>query len=123
MSGADPALARILHRYAATLPTPPAVPWFGHFQQALEETIGQGCPSLHAVAGKLAVSPRTLQRRLAGHGTTWRAELDAIRQRRLARADGSLPMTSLARQLGYAGPRSTRRALRRWNTACGPGAK
>ena len=34
------------------------------------------------LARRLAVSPRTLQRQLAVHGTTWRAELDTARQRR-----------------------------------------
>jgi AraC-like DNA-binding protein len=72
---------------------------------------------LEAVAGRLAVSARTLQRRLSEHGSTWSGELDTARQHRarLARQDGTPAMTSLARQLGYAGPRSARRALRRWN--------
>jgi len=117
MPGGDPGLARILRKYAATLRPPPPATWYEHFQQVLGETISNGAPSLEAVAGRLAVSARTLQRRLSEHGTTWRAELDTARQHRarLARQDGPPAMTSLARQLGYAGPRSARRALRRWN--------
>jgi AraC-like DNA-binding protein len=125
MRGADPALARVLRRYAATLPAPAPVTWYERFQHVLDEAIGLGRPSLEAMAAQLAVSPRTLQRRLAEHGTTWRTELDAARQHRarLAGQDGPPAMTSLARQLGYAGPRSARRALRRWNdTATEPAA-
>lgn len=117
MTGADPTLARILQRYAATLPPPTQLTWLDHFRQALDEAISRGGPSLEGVAGNLSVSPRTLQRRLAEHGTAWRGELEAARRRRvlLAREDGTPTMSALARQLGYADPRSARRALQRWN--------
>jgi AraC-like DNA-binding protein len=113
---ADPALARILSRYAATLPSPPAATWPEHFRRLLAESIDAGAPSLDAVARRLAVSRRTLQRQLAEHGTTWRAELDAVRRRRAhaARQNPSLGAAHLASQLGYADPRSASRALRRW---------
>ena len=116
MPGADPDLFRILRRYAAIL-SPPLATWYEHFQHVLGEAIGHGSPSLEAVAGRLTVSARTLQRRLAEHSTTWRAELQSARQHRarLARQDGPPTMSGLARQLGYAGPRSARRALRRWS--------
>lgn len=91
--------------------------WYERFRLLLAEVIEDGSPSLGALARRLAVSPRTLQRQLAAHGTTWRAELDAARQRRArqARQDGAAGMISLARHLGYADPRSARRALRRWD--------
>jgi prevent-host-death family protein len=116
MPGADPALAAILRRYAATLPRPQPVDWLGRFRQVLAETMGEGTISVNALARRLAVSTRTLQRRLAEHGTTWRAELEAARLRRvqLASTAGPASGTLLARQLGYADPRSVRRALRRW---------
>jgi AraC-like DNA-binding protein len=119
IAGADPALARILRCYATTLPAPRPATWLEHVQQLLDDVIGQGSPSLEAAARRLAVSSRTLQRRLADHGTTWSAELDSARQRRarLDHQNGAASMTRLARQLGYAGPRSARRALRRWGTA------
>ncbi len=117
MPAADPVLAGILRRYASTLPQPQPVDWLWHFRQALGETIGDGTVSVNGLARRLAVSTRTLQRRLAEHGTTWRAELETARQHRARRAITAGPpsMTSLARQLGYADPRSARRALRRWD--------
>ena len=117
MRGADPGLARILNRYAASLPAPPPVTWHGHFQRLLARSIEAGSPSLENVASQMAVSPRTLQRQLAEHGTTWRAELTAARQRRAvkARQSGTVSTAALARQLAYSDPRSLRRALRRWD--------
>jgi AraC-like DNA-binding protein len=121
MRAADPWLAGVLRRYAASFPAPRP----GSFPQTLRVTIAgmidQGSPSLREVASQLAISSRTLQRRLAEHGTTWRAELDAARCS-VASAAGTHPVTiaSLARQLGYSDPRSARRALRRWAKATGP---
>ncbi len=114
---ADPALASILRRHAASLPPSAVVTWLHHFRRQLSEAIEQGSPSLAALARRMSLSSRTLQRRLAEHGTTWRAELDAARQYRAQRARraGSPSMTQLARQLGYTHPRSARRALRRWD--------
>jgi len=118
MLAADPALAGILRRYAGSLIPPPLVTWQDHFDQVLDEMIGQGAPSLDATARRMTVSRRTLQRRLAEHGTTWRAELDRARWRR-AQGAGTASMARLARQLGYADARSARRALRRWDSPAG----
>ena len=91
--------------------------WYRQFQTQLEEVIAEGRPSLQVLARRLTVSTRTLQRRLAEHGTTWRAELETARQLRAQRARqaGPIGMTRLASHLGYADPRSARRALRRWD--------
>jgi AraC-like DNA-binding protein len=121
MRGADPVLARILNRYAACLSPPPPVTWHGRFRRLLAQSLETGSPSLASVARRMAVSPRTLQRQLAELGTTWRAELDAARQRQAARAreTGAVSMAGLARQLAYSDPRSVRRALRRWDDSSG----
>jgi AraC-like DNA-binding protein len=121
MPGADPVLARILARYATSLiPQPPAT-WYEYFRQRLAEAIEQGNPTLGVLARRMAVSPRTLQRQLAGQGTTWRAELDSARQYLAWHAGqaGATDMTRLARHLGYSDPRSIRRALRRWDARTG----
>jgi AraC-like DNA-binding protein len=113
MLGADPALARILARYAATLPPPPDLTWRQHFRLLLTEALDDGGASLNAMARRMAVSPRTLQRQLAEHGTTWRSELDAARRRR-ADQPGDDDPASLAHRLGYSHAKSARRAVRRW---------
>ena len=72
--------------------------------------------SLDRVARRLATSPRTLQRRLADAGTTWRQELDRARLRR-ATAAGPLSRSRQAQLLGYADAASMRRAAQRWTVA------
>ena len=117
LRGTDPVLARILRRQALSLPSAPPVTWRQHIQLQLADLIESGSPSLDALARRMAVSTRTLQRQLAEQGTTWRAELDMARQRQALRAGqaGTVGLSRLARQLGYADPGSARRALRRWD--------
>ncbi|MFF2073587.1 AraC family transcriptional regulator ligand-binding domain-containing protein [Kitasatospora sp. NPDC058162] len=115
---ADPELARIMRRYvemglAAARPVPD---WRDTFRAALAEALADDLLSLERVAGRLAVSPRTLQRRLSDRGTTWREEIDAVRHEQAARLlrDTRLPVQSIAARLGYADPRALRRAFQRW---------
>ncbi|MFC5724958.1 AraC family transcriptional regulator ligand-binding domain-containing protein [Streptomyces gamaensis] len=112
--GADPGLAAVLRRYAETLPPPPPATWEGRFRHLVDECLTDGSAALDTVARRLAVSRRTLQRRLTESGTSWRAELDAARRRQAERAAGTTGTTELAGRLGYADPRSLRRAMRRW---------
>ncbi len=67
-------------------------------------------------ASSLGIAPRTLQRRLAGLGTTFEARVDAWRhqQARQRLADAALPIGSIARTLGYSDPAHFVRAFRRW---------
>jgi AraC-like DNA-binding protein len=120
--GADPVLADILRRYAATMPPRETLTWYGQFQTMLAASLPEA-PTLDGIARQLAMSPRSLQRRLAEHGTTWRAELDHARRRRTeqSRAHAQPTLGSLARQLGYADVRSASRAVRRWSSSP-PGA-
>jgi AraC-like DNA-binding protein len=122
MRDADPRLASILSRFTASVPPPVAATWLDYFREQLSDTIEHGSPSLAALARRMSLSARTLQRRLAEHHTTWRAELDTARRQHAhrARQAGPASMTHLARQLGYADPRSARRALRRWENPPGP---
>jgi AraC-like DNA-binding protein len=115
---ADPVLARILARYAAAIPRPPAT-FLERFRLRLAEVIEAESPSLDACARRMTVSTRTLQRQLAQHATTWRAELDAAREAKARQASiaGQVSTVRLASQLGYSDPRSLRRAQRRWKTA------
>lgn len=119
LTTADPALAAIIGRAAAAIPPPrqeipPPVPGL---REAIIDQLPDGRPSLAAAARRLALSPRTLQRRLGESGTTWRIELDAVRQEQQARLDrqGSGSAQRAAR-LGFAESRSLRRAMNRWDT-------
>lgn len=73
-------------------------------------------PSLEEVAARLAVSDRTLRRRLTAEGTSFRALVDEVR---VALAEellstGSLSVEQVARRLGYAETAAFTHAFRRW---------
>ncbi|CAG6396851.1 AraC family transcriptional regulator ligand-binding domain-containing protein [Streptomyces cocklensis] len=118
MATADPALAAIIQRTAAAFPPPrqdPADPVPG-LRAAILAQLADGRPSLAGASRRLAVSRRTLQRRLAETGTTWRAELDTVRRERSAGLLGTGSAQRTAAQLGFSETRSLRRAMNRWDT-------
>jgi AraC-like DNA-binding protein len=72
-------------------------------------------PSLDDVARRLGLSPRTLRRRLAEAGTTYRQQLDdvlAARARELL--DEGAGSAQIAYALGFSDASAVRRASRRW---------
>lgn len=83
-----------------------------HVGQALAE----GEPQLTAIAKQLAMSGRTLRRRLEAQGTRFSAIVDEVRQRFAARyllqPDESLD--AIAQRLGFAHPEAFFKAHQRW---------
>jgi AraC-like DNA-binding protein len=73
-------------------------------------------PDADAVAAGLAVSPRTLRRRLAEEGTSYRALVEEVREALAEEllATGSLSVEQVARRLGYAETASFTHAFTRW---------
>ncbi|MFJ4651949.1 AraC family transcriptional regulator ligand-binding domain-containing protein [Nocardia sp. NPDC088792] len=94
---ADPMLARVLLRHAANMPPPPprTTEWPDRVADVLAVLQDRDSePALDQAARRLFTSPRTLQRRLAESGTTWRLEVDRARKRHLELLDaepGRLP--------------------------------
>lgn len=83
---------------------------------ALLELLPQGRTTVQAVAHELAVSPRTLQRRLRGEHTTFQAVLTGTRES-LARhylRQGRLRSAEIAFLIGYEEPSSFHRAFHTW---------
>jgi AraC-like DNA-binding protein len=119
LATADPALAAIMLRAAAALPPPriPEATAVPGLHAVIAAQLPGGRPSLAEAARRLAISPRTLQRRLGESGTTWRAELDAVRREQSdgLRYEGT-GSTQRAVRLGFAESRSLRRAMNRWDT-------
>lgn len=74
-------------------------------------------PSIGGIASALAVSERTLRRRLAADGTSFRRLLDEVRASvaRQLLATGSLGVGQVAHRLGYAEPAAFIHAHRRWH--------
>lgn len=78
--------------------------------------LARGDARLSAVARRLAMSERTLHRRLASEGTTFAALLDEVRRERalLLLDDRRLSGSEVAFLLGFAEPAAFFRAFRRW---------
>lgn len=85
-------------------------------RQAIAKRMSGERPSAAKVARELATSARTLQRRLAEHGTTYQEVLDNVRRRtarRLLRAE-SIEIAEAAFLLGFEEMNSFTRAFRGW---------
>jgi AraC-like DNA-binding protein len=110
---ADAAATRLaspqLERELATIGTPAIV-------ERVRAALAAGAISSVEVARTLRVSPRTLKRRLADHGTTFTALRDEHRRQRalLLLADRDLTLTDVASRLGYTELPNFTRAFRRW---------
>ncbi len=76
----------------------------------------RGFPSVTELAKKRHVSPRTLKRQLAAHGTSFQQLLDELRRDRALALleDESQSIARVAELLGYSDPSNFNRAFRRW---------
>lgn len=85
-------------------------------ERCLTELLPSGRTSIEDVAGELALSKRTLQRRLTDEGTTWQDVLNDTREK-LAKhylAKTELGTAEVSLLLGYEDPNSLFRAFKRW---------
>ncbi|MGP4023109.1 AraC family transcriptional regulator ligand-binding domain-containing protein [Actinomadura sp. 3N407] len=117
---AQPGLLEMLCEHAAMKmgAARPVGDWYDLFRLALHARFEQDSLSLETVAQQMTISARTLQRRLAERGSTWRGEVETARQEKALALlqDGRLPMTSIAGRVGYSDVRALRRAVRRWQS-------
>lgn len=116
---ADPALEQILEQHAErlleTLPRQDAL--VTRVRQVVSARLRQGEPDIELVAKLVQLAPRTLQRRLREAGTSFRQELNLIRNQ-LAQSylrDPSLQVTDVAMLLGYSEHSAFSRAFRKMN--------
>ncbi|MFT3767926.1 MAG: AraC family transcriptional regulator [Minicystis sp.] len=118
LRGANPALLGFLESHAAIVleRLPPEDDLLGRARHAVRGLLPDGEPSLGAVAARLGLGGRTLQRRLRDHGLTYRALVDDVRredaQALLARPD--VPVAEVAFSLGFSDPSAFHHAFRRW---------
>ena len=85
--------------------------------RAVGSALTGGPPTLADVARSLAVSERSLQRRLSEEGTTFRDEVDAVRQvtATMLLEDPGLALSEVSWLLGFSDQRAFTRAFRRWS--------
>ena len=115
---ANPGANRVLERYMRDLLE--RLPKNDSFVERARATIARrlvsGRPTLGATARALHASPRTVQRRLADHGTTHAEVVEGVRRElaeRLVR-EGRLTITEITFLLGFEDLSGFRRAYKRW---------
>jgi AraC-like DNA-binding protein len=114
----EPALARILDRYAGELleRLPPMNDFSGSVRQFVVSSLREGEPTLDKIATHFGTSPRSFQRRLAEEGLNLRQVIDDCR-RELAYRYLTQPEISIAEisfLLGFDAVTSFHRRFRRW---------
>ena len=112
----DPWLYELATSYIAR-ETPVTAPALARrVRGVIERLLIEGCYSLAAVAKRLALHPRTLQRRLADEGVVLEALKDAVRRDMAQRylAEPGVPLQRIAELLGYSEASALTRACNRW---------
>ena len=120
LRSADPALAGIVRRRLDRL-VPHSAPEgdpavASRVREVLFQEAGRSEPSSSAVARELGMSPRTLARRLAAEGTSFREVLDRLRQEAAVALlrEGRMGIGEIAFLLGYSEPAAFHRSFKRW---------
>jgi AraC-like DNA-binding protein len=121
---AEPALRTVLRRYADEAVDKRGVGdrLTGRLMPLIIESLATGDATLDKLAPRLALSPRTLQRRLADEGRSFKEEVERARQSLAGRylTDRRLSVGEVAWLLGYSEPSAFVRAFERW-TGTTPG--
>ena len=118
VTNSDPGLKNLLDQQAQTLLSvlPEQEDFVQDLQQAIIKAIQNGEPTLEQVARTLALSPRTLHRRLAEKGLVFKVVLQEMRLQ-LARQylkEKRLTLAEIALLLGYSEQSAFTRAFRQW---------
>jgi len=118
VTNGDPGLKNLLERQAAALLAvlPQQEDFIQLLQQAIVKAIQNGEPTLEQVARTLALSPRTLHRRLAEKQLVFKELLQQLRLQ-LARQylqEQRLTLSEIALLLGYSEQSAFTRAFRQW---------
>jgi AraC-like DNA-binding protein len=116
--GADALLNTVLQRHATTLlqTLPETSSIVEAVRAELRRAFVEGEPTIESVARALALSPRTMQRRLREEDATFNEVLDderrALAQRFLG--DSRMGIAEVGFLLGFSDPSAFHRAFRRW---------
>lgn len=118
LSRADPKLHDVMRAHVdallADLPTPSNLTQ--GVRHKLVKELPQGKATARQVARELHMSERTLERRLADEGTTFKALLDDVRRRLALEYLGNdrIELGEIAFLLGFSQPPAFHRAFKRW---------
>ncbi|HVU01407.1 MAG TPA: AraC family transcriptional regulator [Polyangiaceae bacterium] len=118
LESADSKLHDVIRKHAeavlAALPRADSVT--ERVRAVVNAELPSGAPSVASVALKLHMSPRTLERRLQGEGTTFSALVDELRRELAFRYVGSTTtdLSEVALLLGFSQTSAFHRAFKRW---------
>jgi AraC-like DNA-binding protein len=112
----DERLAQILNQHAAErVRAYPRDDWYERVCKLVAQDLASDDLAIERIAQRCGVAERTLRRRLAEAGTSYRELVDDIRRdRALLLLDHGLSITELAQQLGFSDATAFARAFRRW---------
>jgi AraC-like DNA-binding protein len=120
---ADPGLGVVLDRHVRELfaRVPNTTTLCARVREIVAGELSTGPPSASAVARRLHMSRRTLQRRLGDEGTTHRELVETLRRDLAARylAERRLAVAEIAFLLGFSEESAFHRAFKRWH-GCTP---
>lgn len=118
-TGADTAMFSVLDTHAKTLldRLEDDGGIVGRVREAIGAELRGGDPRLASIARRLAMTPRTLQRRLSDRGAVFNDLLDTMRfgTAKSYLSQGDVAGTEIAYLLGFAEQSSFNRAFRRWS--------
>ena len=117
LARANPDLFRYLARRADALKSElPETSIASRVRRLIEEALPNGEPAIDELGRKVAMSGRTLQRRLKEEGTGFAELLDEVRRERamMLLEDERLTVAQISFLLGYSEPTAFFRAFRRW---------
>lgn len=121
LAAPNPALFEYLDRHARSLSDKlkGATSTSSRVRELLVACVREGEPDQSAIAKALALSERTLQRRLQEEKVTFAQLVDEVRQdlARMYLADPGLAVFEIAFLLGYSEPSAFNRAFKRWTGA------
>ena len=116
LSEADATLHQLIREHLDTLQRLSDLELPGYVSNLLRDLLPQGRVTVQQVASCMAMSQRTLQRRLKDSGSSFQHVLDDTRQKMAVRylRDSRLQITQLSDLLGYADLSAFSRAFHRW---------
>jgi AraC-like DNA-binding protein len=118
LRGRDPILRGVLERHALEmLARLPSTSGTGlEVRRALATRVVGGDTRIGTIARALAMSTRSLQRKLEAEGSSYQALVDESKRDAAERylSDSALPIGEVAYLLGYSEPAAFHRAFKRW---------
>jgi AraC-like DNA-binding protein len=116
LTSADPLLFRHLEQEAHELHIYETMSTTGKVRRLLRKSLADGKFTSPEIARDLYIHERTLHRRLREEGTCYRCELQNIRleMARQLLAETNMPLSTIAKTLGYADTSAFVRSFKRW---------